>query len=146
MTRRCRTEQKERAQDSSGFALRMTRRCRPERREGSYDSVNMAEIKKETDPYKKPERKKLLDVDGGFMTFMTKAGELIILTLVWMVSLIPVVTVIGATTSLYYAIVKNIRRSRSYPFRLPRRFARGLCRRLAAQAVRKAVRPLTAGT
>ena len=77
----------------------------------------MAEIKKETDPYKKPERKKLLDVDGGFMTFMTKAGELIILTLVWMVSLIPVVTVIGATTSLYYAIVKNIRRSRSYPLK-----------------------------
>ena len=70
---------------------------------------------KEIDLYKKPERKRLLDVDGSFMTFMTKAGELIVLTLAWMVSLIPVVTVIGATTSLYYALVKNIRRSRGYP-------------------------------
>ncbi|MCM1125540.1 MAG: DUF624 domain-containing protein [Lachnospiraceae bacterium] len=69
---------------------------------------------KEKDPYQKSE-KKLLTPDSGFMYFLTKAGQVIILNLIWLLSCIPLVTIGTATTSLYYAMMKNIRRSRGYP-------------------------------
>ena len=64
---------------------------------------------------KKEKQEKLLSPDSTFMYLMTKAGQIIILNILWFLSCIPVVTIGTATTSLYYAMVKNIRRNRSYP-------------------------------
>lgn len=61
------------------------------------------------------DRKKLLEPDSSFMYFMTKAGQVIILNFLWLVSCIPVFTIGPATASLYYAMMKNIRRNRGYP-------------------------------
>jgi len=71
----------------------------------------------EEDIYSPKPRKSLLDVDGWFITFLTKLGEMIMLSLVWGLTCIPIVTFGTATSSLYYATVKNIRRSRGYPIR-----------------------------
>lgn len=60
-------------------------------------------------------REKLLGPDSRFMYIMTKAGQVIILNVIWLLSCIPVFTIGTATTSLYYAMMKNIRRNRSYP-------------------------------
>lgn len=61
--------------------------------------------------------KKLLDVDGPVITFLTKTGELILLSLIWVVSSLPVITIGASTTALYYSVVKNIRKNRGYPLR-----------------------------
>ena len=55
------------------------------------------------------------DPDSRLIFFMTKAGQVIILNVVWLLTCIPVFTIGTATTSLYYAIIKNIRRNRGYP-------------------------------
>ncbi|MGN1179770.1 MAG: YesL family protein [Suilimivivens sp.] len=64
---------------------------------------------------KKKERQKIFASDSNFMYILTKAGQVIILNVIWLISCIPVFTVGTATTSLYYAMMKNIRRNRSYP-------------------------------
>ncbi len=56
-----------------------------------------------------------LDVDGPVVTFLTRAGELIILGLAWLLTSLPVVTIGTATTALYHAIVKSVRHERGYP-------------------------------
>lgn len=72
--------------------------------------------RKEEDPYKqKKDLKKLLSPEGSIITFLTKAGQVIILNIIWILSCIPIFTIGTATTSLYYAVMKNIRRNRSYP-------------------------------
>ncbi|MDD6811596.1 MAG: DUF624 domain-containing protein [Lachnospiraceae bacterium] len=58
---------------------------------------------------------KILSPDGKFMYILTKAGQIIILNLVWLLTCIPIFTIGTAITSLYYAMMKNIRRNRSYP-------------------------------
>lgn len=63
----------------------------------------------------KSKSKKLLDSDGRFIFLMTKAGQIIILNIIWLLTCIPVFTIGTATTSLYYAMMKNIRRNRGYP-------------------------------
>ena len=70
--------------------------------------------RREKDPYQKG-NKKFLSPDGSFMYFLTKAGQVIILNIIFLVSCIPVFTIGTAATSLYYAMMKNIRRSRGYP-------------------------------
>ena len=67
------------------------------------------------DLYKPKEKEKLLSPDGNIIYFLTKVGQIVILNIVWFVSCLPVVTIGAATTSLYYAMMKNIRRNRSYP-------------------------------
>ena len=62
-------------------------------------------------------RVRLLDVDGPVFTVLTKTGELILLSFVWLVCSLPVITLGASTTALYYAVVKNIRRGRGYPIR-----------------------------
>lgn len=69
---------------------------------------------KEKDPYQR-ENKNFLSPDGSFMYFLTKAGQVIILNVIWLLSCIPIFTIGTAVTSLYYAMMKNIRRSRGYP-------------------------------
>ena len=52
--------------------------------------------------------------DGPFFTFITKAGQVIILTVMCLVFCIPVITVIPALSALYYGIMKSVRRERGY--------------------------------
>lgn len=59
----------------------------------------------------------LFDTEGPVIGFLTKAGELLLLSLVFVVFCLPVVTIGPACTALYCAVVKNIRHSRGYPIR-----------------------------
>lgn len=52
--------------------------------------------------------------ENGFFTFMGKVFDMLVLNLLWLVLCIPIVTIVPATTALYYAVVKVIRRERSY--------------------------------
>ena len=54
------------------------------------------------------------NMDNGFFTALSKFVDIIIISLVWLVCCIPVVTIGPATASLYYAVVKVIRRERGY--------------------------------
>lgn len=54
------------------------------------------------------------NMDNGFFTALSKFVDIIIISLVWLICCIPVITIGPATTSLYYAVVKVIRRERGY--------------------------------
>ena len=71
------------------------------------------EQKEEEKKQKKKEH--FLSVDGKFIQFMTKTGQIIILNILWLLCCLPVFTIGAATTSFYYAMVKNIRHDRGYP-------------------------------
>ncbi len=53
--------------------------------------------------------------EGYLLSAMTKIGNIAILTILWLIGCIPIVTIGTATTALYYAIVKSVRRERNYP-------------------------------
>lgn len=55
-----------------------------------------------------------LNPDNKFFTFMGKAFDVVVLNTLWIILCIPIVTIVPATTALYYAMVKVIRRERSY--------------------------------
>lgn len=59
----------------------------------------------------------LFDTDGPVISVLTKAGELILLSLFFIICCLPVVTIGPACTALYSSVVKNIRHSRGYPIR-----------------------------
>jgi len=59
----------------------------------------------------------LFNVEGPFITFLTKVCDLILLSTLWLLTCIPVITIGPANTALYYATVKVIRRERGYLFR-----------------------------
>lgn len=46
--------------------------------------------------------------------FLDKTGQLILLSLCWIVGSLPVITLGTSTTALYYAVMKSIRRERGY--------------------------------
>lgn len=73
--------------------------------------MNRAEKEKE----KQKKREKVFGPDSTLIYIMTKAGQIIMLNVVWLLSCLPVFTIGTATTSFYYAMMKNIRRNRSYP-------------------------------
>lgn len=60
---------------------------------------------------------KIFNLDGPFMTAMTKLFDILILSLVWILFSIPVITIGASTTALYYTAVKGIRRNRGYVFK-----------------------------
>jgi len=55
-----------------------------------------------------------LNPDNKFFTFMGKAFDMVVLNTIWLILCIPIITIVPATTALYYAVVKVIRRERSY--------------------------------
>lgn len=59
----------------------------------------------------------LFNLDNGFFSFMGKVWDMIVLSLLWVVLCIPIITIGPATTALYYTVVKVIRRERGYIFR-----------------------------
>ncbi len=57
----------------------------------------------------------LFSVDNPINRGLTKIGELIILSILWFVTSLPILTIGTSTAALYYAVVKSIRRGRGYP-------------------------------
>ncbi len=57
---------------------------------------------------------KLLNPDNAFFTFMGWLFDLVVLSVLWLVLSIPIVTIIPATSALYYSVVKVVRRDRGY--------------------------------
>ena len=53
-----------------------------------------------------------LNIDGPLMGFLNKTGQLIALSVLWLLSCLPVVTIPAATTALYYAVCKTVRHDR----------------------------------
>ena len=56
----------------------------------------------------------LFNLDNGFFSFMAKVWDMILLSIIWVICCIPIITIGPATTAMYYAIVKVIRRERGY--------------------------------
>ncbi len=55
-----------------------------------------------------------LNPDNTFFTIVGKAFDMLVINLLWLFLCLPVVTIIPATTAMYYTVVKVIRRERSY--------------------------------
>lgn len=46
---------------------------------------------------------------------MTKVFDVVMLSLIWTLCCIPIITIGPATAALYYAVVKSVRKDRGYP-------------------------------
>ncbi|NLZ83735.1 MAG: DUF624 domain-containing protein [Clostridiales bacterium] len=57
------------------------------------------------------------NLENGFFTTLSKLADIIMISIVWCLLCIPIITIGPATTALYYATVKAIRRERGYLFR-----------------------------
>lgn len=53
--------------------------------------------------------KKLFDIDGSVMVFLSRVMDMVILSLLWLVCSIPVITIGSATAALYYVTLKMVR-------------------------------------
>ena len=58
---------------------------------------------------------KFFSWDGRFMELINGFGELVMLSVAFLICCIPVVTIGPAMTSLYYAVIKSVRRGRGTP-------------------------------
>lgn len=61
--------------------------------------------------------KGLFSPESGVGRFLTKFGELVILSILWFVTSLPVFTIGVSTTALYYSTVKSMRMDRGYFFK-----------------------------
>ena len=59
----------------------------------------------------------LFNLENGFFSFMGKFWDMILLSIIWVLCCIPIITIGPATTAMYYATVKVIRRERGYVLR-----------------------------
>lgn len=59
----------------------------------------------------------IFNPENAVFCLINKILDLMVLSLVWAVCCIPIVTAGAASTALYYAVVKSVRRQRSYPVR-----------------------------
>ena len=57
---------------------------------------------------------KLFNPDNAFFSFMGRLFDLVVLSVLWFLLSIPIVTIIPATSALYYSVVKVVRRDRGY--------------------------------
>lgn len=56
-------------------------------------------------------------MDGPITTFLTKLCDLFIVSLFWLIGCIPIITIGTSTASLYYAVVKVIRKDTGYLYK-----------------------------
>ena len=61
--------------------------------------------------------KGLFSGESGIGKALTKIGELVVLSILWFFTSLPVVTIGVSTTALYYAMVKSVRMDRGYFFK-----------------------------
>ncbi len=52
-------------------------------------------------------------LEGPFISFLDKCGRIVILTLLWLLCSVPIVTVAASSSAFYYGMVKTVRRDRS---------------------------------
>lgn len=55
---------------------------------------------------------RFFSLDGGIMCFLTKVSDICIISILWLIFCIPVVTLGASTTAAYYTMVKVVRRER----------------------------------
>jgi uncharacterized membrane protein YesL len=55
-------------------------------------------------------------LDGGLMRFLSKASDICIISIIWLICCLPVVTIGASTTAAYYTIVKVVKRQRGTLF------------------------------
>ncbi len=60
--------------------------------------------------------KTFLSWEGSLVSFLNQVGKLIVLSILWIVSSIPLVTFGLSSTALYYAVVKAVRHDVGYVF------------------------------
>ncbi len=53
---------------------------------------------------------KLLDLNGPFMSFLSKCADIIVLSALWFLCSIPIITIGPATAALYYVALKIVRK------------------------------------
>lgn len=58
--------------------------------------------------------KNFLNADGPLVGLLDKIGQLILLGVCWIIGSIPIVTLGTASTALYYAVMKSVRRGQGY--------------------------------
>lgn len=58
----------------------------------------------------------LFSLDNPVMRFLTKLFDVMLLSIIWIVFSLPLITIGASTTAMYYAAVKVIRRERGYLF------------------------------
>lgn len=58
--------------------------------------------------------RRFLDYEGGFFTFLSKITDCICLSLLWLLTSLPIITIGAATTALYYTVNKSFRHNRGY--------------------------------
>lgn len=56
----------------------------------------------------------IFNMDNGFFSAVGKLVDIVIVSLMWVLLLIPIVTIGPATSAMYYCMVKVIRRERGY--------------------------------
>lgn len=59
--------------------------------------------------------RKLLDVDGPFLGFLEKIGQLIVLSVLWLLGCIPLCTVCTSCGALYHAVTFSVRGGQGSP-------------------------------
>lgn len=59
----------------------------------------------------------IFNMDNGFFTAVGKLVDIVIVSLLWVLLMVPIITIGPATTAMYYCMVKVIRRERGYLFR-----------------------------
>lgn len=52
--------------------------------------------------------------EGPLFCALDRFGKIVILTIVWCIFCLPLITLIPATTAFYYAMIKSVRRGRGY--------------------------------
>ncbi|MDF2801761.1 MAG: hypothetical protein K0S61_1664 [Anaerocolumna sp.] len=56
----------------------------------------------------------LFNLDNPFFTALGKLVDIVLISILWLICCIPIVTIVPATSALYYTVVKVIRRERGY--------------------------------
>ncbi len=59
----------------------------------------------------------LFSMDNGVFSFLGKMWDILVISILWLLLCLPIITIGPATTALYYTVVKVIRRERGYLFR-----------------------------
>ena len=56
--------------------------------------------------------KTIFGIDGSFTGFMEKIADLFLVSILWIICSLPIVTIVLSTSALYYSVVKCVRRER----------------------------------
>lgn len=59
--------------------------------------------------------RKIFGIDSSFTSTMGKIADIVLVSMLWIVCSLPVVTIALSTSALYYAVVKGIRKERGTP-------------------------------